>query len=30
MMPEDFASFQRAEVARWQEMAQLTGIMMDP
>jgi len=30
MMPEDFTSFQRAEVARWQEMAQLTGIMMDP
>jgi len=30
MTPEDFTSFQRAEVARWQEMAQLTGIMMDP
>jgi urease accessory protein UreE len=30
MMPEDFAGFQRAEVARWQEMAQLTGIVMDP
>ena len=29
MMPEDFAGFQRAEVARWQEMAQLTGIVMD-
>ena len=29
MMPEDFAGFQSAEVARWQEMAQLTGIVMD-
>ena len=30
MAPADFSSFQRAEIARWQEMAQLTGIMMDP
>ena len=30
MPPAEFAEFQRAEVARWQEMAQLTGIMMDP
>ncbi|MBC7432380.1 MAG: tripartite tricarboxylate transporter substrate binding protein [Rubritepida sp.] len=30
MAPADFAAFQRMEVARWQEMAQLTGIMMDP
>ncbi len=27
--PSEFATFQRAEVARWQEMAQLTGIMME-
>ncbi len=30
MPPDVFTTFQRAEVARWQEMAQLTGIMMDP
>lgn len=30
MMPPDFAVFQRAEAGRWQEMAQLTGIRMDP
>ena len=29
LAPTDFAAFQRMEVARWQEMAQLTGIMMD-
>ncbi len=28
--PQEFAEFQRSEVGRWQEMAQLTGIMMDP
>lgn len=30
MPPTEFAAFQRAEVLRWQGMAQLTGIMMDP
>jgi tripartite-type tricarboxylate transporter receptor subunit TctC len=30
LVPSAFAEFQRGEVARWQEMAQLTGIMMDP
>jgi len=27
--PAEFATFQRAEVMRWQEMAQLTGIQME-
>ncbi|MBC7905798.1 MAG: tripartite tricarboxylate transporter substrate binding protein, partial [Rhodospirillaceae bacterium] len=30
LAPGAFAEFQRAEVLRWQEMAQLTGITMDP
>lgn len=29
MGPADFAAFQQAEVRRWQEMATLTGIMME-
>ena len=29
MTPDGFAAFQRSEVSRWQELAQLTGIMMD-
>jgi tripartite-type tricarboxylate transporter receptor subunit TctC len=27
--PAPFAAFQRAEVARWQEMVQLTGVRLD-
>lgn len=30
LAPDGFAEFQRSEVSRWQEMAQLTGITMDP
>jgi tripartite-type tricarboxylate transporter receptor subunit TctC len=29
MGPQEFAAFQQAEVRRWQEMATLTGIMME-
>ena len=29
LRPEEFAAFQAREVLRWQEMAQLTGIMME-
>ncbi len=29
MPPQEFAAFQQAEVRRWQEMATLTGIMME-
>jgi hypothetical protein len=29
MGPADFAAFQLEEVRRWQEMATLTGIMME-
>jgi len=29
MGPQEFATFQRAEVQRWREMSELTGIMME-
>ncbi len=29
MGPQEFAAFQRAEVQRWREMAELTGIQME-